>query len=420
MSTESTEPPESTELSPTGGAAAQPPTQAAPGTGRWGVLALAVGVFVVGTGEFVLAGLLPMLSASLDISMAVAGQVITVFALSCAVAAPVLTTLTARWPRRRVLLLAVLTYLVGSLGTALAPSYTVVLAAQIVAATGVGVFVPTASVTAAALVPPERSGRAIATTVTGFTAAVTLGAPLGTMLGELLGWRATLWFAAVLAALGMLGIRALLPRDLSVPAPTGLRQRLRPLTQGRILATLGTTLVGFTAVYIPYTYIGAVFEPATSGDGIRLSVLMCALGVIGTAGNLAAGALADRIGSRRVVAAALAWLTVSLLVLPLTTSNFAGAIALILCYGVAAFAITTPQQHRLLALEPGSASVLVSLNQAILYLAIALSGAVGGIGIAWVGTNNLSLIAAVLAALALGLSQLAHQLATRSATPTPI
>ncbi|MDT0441819.1 MFS transporter [Streptomyces johnsoniae] len=414
MSTESTE---STELPPTGGLAAQQPARTAPDAGRWGVRALAVGVFVVGTGEFLLAGLLPMLSASLDIPMAVAGQVITAFALTCAVAAPVLTTLTARWPRRRVLLLAVLTYLVGSLGTALAPSYAVVLAAQIVAAMGVGVLVPTASVTAAALVPPERAGRAIATTVTGFTAAVAFGAPLGTMLGELLGWRTTLWFAAALAALGMLGIRALLPRDLSVPAPAGLRQRLLPLTQGRVLAVLGTTLVGFTAVYIPYTYIGAVFEPATSGDGIRLSVLMFALGAIGTVGNLAAGALADRIGSRRVVAAALTWLTVSLLVLPLTTSHFAAAIALILCYGVAAFAITTPQQHRLLALDPGSASVLISLNQAILYVAIALSGAIGGIGIAWGGTNNLSLIAAALAALALGLSHLAHRLATRPTAP---
>ncbi|ONK13671.1 MFS transporter [Streptomyces sp. MP131-18] len=408
MSTESTE---STELPPAGAATAPSSPQGAPGAGRWGVRVLALGVFVVGTGEFVLAGLLPMLSASLDVPMAVAGQVITAFALSCAIAAPVLTALSANWPRRRVLLFSVFTYLVGSIGTALAPSYAVVLMAQIVAAVGVGVFVPTASVTAAALVPAERRGRAIATTVTGFTVAVAFGAPLGTMLGELLGWRTTLWFAAALAALGMLGILVLLPRDLSVPAPTGLRRRLRPLAQGRILAVLGTTLIGFTAVYIPYTYIGAVFEPATSGDGVRLSILMFVLGAIGTVGNLAAGTLADRIGSRHVVAAALTWLLVSLLVLPFATSHFAAAVGLILCYGVAAFAITTPQQHRLLALEPGSASVLVSLNQAVLYLAIALSGAVGGIGIAWVGTNNLSLIAAALAALALGLSHLATRLA---------
>ncbi|MBB4933336.1 DHA1 family inner membrane transport protein [Lipingzhangella halophila] len=379
-------------------------------SGRRGVLALAFGVFAVGTGEFVLAGLLPLLSQSLGVSVAVAGQVVTAFALTCATAAPVLTTLTAGWPRRHVLLVAVLTYLAGSAGTALAPSYPLVLVAQIIAAAGVGVFVPTASITAAALVPPHRSGRAIATVVTGFTAAVTLGAPLGTALGGVLGWRATMWFASALAILGMLGVLALVPGRVPVPAPQGLRQRLLPLADVRVVAILGTTLVGFTAVYIPYTYIGAVFAPATSGDELRLATLMFVLGAVGTVGNLAAGALADRFGGPRVVAGALVWLIASLLVLPLATASYGAAIAMVLCYGIAAFAITTPQQHRLLSMETGSAAVLVSLNQAVLYLAIAMSGVVGGLGISWAGATNLGLLAAVLAALALGLSETARRL----------
>ena len=114
--------------------------------------------------------------------------------------------------------------------------------------------------------------------------------------------------------------------------------------------------------------------------------------------------LADRFGGRRVVAIALVWLILSLVVLRLTTDNLTWAFALIAVYGIAAFAITTPQQHRLISLKPEAAGVLVSLNQAILYLAIALSGSIGGLGIEWLGSNNLGFVAAVLAGMALVLS----------------
>lgn len=378
--------------------------QRAESSGHGGVFILAFGVFAVGTGEFVLAGLLPLFSRALEVSVAAAGQVITVFALTCAIAAPVLTTLTAAWPRRRVLISAAMIYLVGAVGTALASSYTEILVAQIVAAAGVGLYVPNASVTAAALVPPERRGRAIAIVVTGFTAAVALGAPLGTALGGLLGWRATMWFAAGIAVLGVVGL-LFVPRHVGVEVPSTMRDRLRPLADRRVLPVLGTTLVGFTAVFIPYTYIGVIFEPATMGDSVHLAGLMFTLGVVGAIGNFAAGALADRLGGPRVVTGALIWLTVSMLILPLTTGSLGAAFAMIAFYALAAFAITTPQQHRLISMRPESAPVLVSLNQAILYLAIAMSGLAGGVGIGWIGAQYLSFLAAALALAALALSE---------------
>lgn len=368
------------------------------------VALLAFGVFVVGTGEFVLAGLLPLLSASLNVSPAVAGQVITIFALTCAIAGPVLTTSTAAWERRTVLVTAAAIYLAGSVWTALAPSYAQVLGGQIVAALGVGWFVPNATVTAAAMVSPAHRGRAIALVVSGFTAATALGAPLGTAFGGMFGWRSTMWLATGLAAIGVAGIFAFIPKRTATAAVAGLREQLRLLLEPRIVAVLGVTLLAFTAVYMPYTYMGIIFEPATQGNSITLAALMTTLGVVGTFGNLGAGMLADRIGGPRVVAAALLWLIASLLALRLTTGNLAYAFAMISLYGIAAFAITTPQQHRLIALKPEAAGVLVSLNQAILYLAIALSGSIGGLGIEWAGAENLGFVAAALAAAALVLS----------------
>lgn len=379
-------------------------TSAADPTSRWAVPVLGFGTFAVGTCEFVLAGVLSQLSDTLQVSIGAAGQVVTAFALTCALVAPVLAAVTASWQRRRVLVLAASVYLVGNIATAIAPSFPLVVGAQVIAAAGAGLFVPTAAVTASALVPENRRGRAIAAVTTGFTAATAMGAPLGTAVGAVFGWRVTMWFVAALAVLGLLGVLRLVPADVATPTPKGLRDRLAPLTDRRVLAVLATTLIAFTAVYLPYTYIAAVFAPATGGSGIRLAVLMFLLGVIGTIGNFGAGMLADRIGGREVVALALAWLVVSLLVLPLTTGSFGLATAEIVLFGIAAFAITTPQQHRLITLSSGSASVLVSLNAAILYLAIAMSGIVGAIGIEWAGAQYLGFIATALAAVAIPLA----------------
>ncbi len=380
-------------------------------TGHWVTVSmLAFGVFVVGTGEFVLAGLLPLLSRSLHISVSTAGQVITVFALTCALAGPVLTTFTRRWQRRQVLLIAILVYLAGSVWTALAPHYWHVIAGQILAALGVGLFVPNATVTAAALVPEAHRGKAIAIVVSGFTAAASLGAPFGTVLGGLFGWRTTLWLAAALAILGALGVLALVPRKTSTAQSSGIRQQSRLLREPQILAVLSVTLLAFTAVYIPYTYIGVIFEPATGESSLNLAGLMLTLGIVGTLGNLTAGIFADRIGGPKVVAIALVWLIASLLAIPHAIGNLSSAYVVVGFFAIAAFAITTPQQHMLIALKPQSAAVLISLNQAILYLAIALSGLVGGLGVDWIGPDRVSYIAAALAAIALLLSRLAKRM----------
>jgi len=344
---------------------------------------------------------------SFQISAVEAGLIVTVFATTCGIAAPSLTALTASWSRRTVLITATLTYLVGSIGTAVAPTYGLVLLAQIVAAAGVGLFIPNASVTAAALVPPQFKGRAIAIVVLGFTAAVSFGAPLGTALGGVAGWRSTMWFTGALALTGVLGAVLFVPKQVQFDLPGTFAERLAPLTDRRVLVVLATTLVGFTAVFIPYTYIGIIFSTATAGNSFALALLMITLGVVGAAGNLCAGFLADKFGGSRAVAIALVWLAVSTAILPLATENIGLAAVAIAFYGLAAFAITTPQQHRLISIKPDAAAILLSLNQAVLYLAIALSGVVGAIGINWIGERYLGLIAACLAVIALGISFLA-------------
>jgi len=374
--------------------------------GRVAVGLLGFAAFAVGTCELVLAGVLPGLSSSFGVPVSVGGQVVTVFGLTCALLAPGLATATARWPRRPVLLGALGLYLLGVAGTAVAPVLPVVFAAQVVAAAGAGLFLPAATAAAAGLVPERARGRAIAVVSTGMTAATALGAPLGTVIGGLAGWRATMWFVAGLAVLAGAGLVAVLPRGQAGEVQS-LRERVRPLADRRVLALLGTTLCAFTAVYLPYTYISAVFAPATGGDPVRLAVLMSAVGVVGAGSNLAAGALVDRLGGRAVVAGALSGLAVVLAALPLGTGNMPAALVLVVLYGAVGFAVTTPQSHRLVALRPESGPVLLSLNAAVLYLAISLSGAVGAGVIELAGAAALGVPGVVLVLAALGASELA-------------
>ncbi|MFJ9108426.1 MFS transporter [Streptomyces sp. NPDC102283] len=385
-----------------------------------GVVMLGFGTFAIGTDEFVLAGVLPEFSQSLDVPVTTAGQVVTVFALTCALMSPTLSTLTAAWPRHGVIKLAFALYLLGIVCTGLAPTFALVLVAQAVAAAGAALYIPAATVTAAALVGPERRGRAIATVTTGLTAATALGAPIGTVVGSALGWRSTMWFITVLTGLSLVGVLTLVPR-VTVSAPGGLRQRLAPLGDRRVVAVLATTLVSFTAAYIVYTYMAEVFHGATDGSGTRLAVLMFAFGLTGTVGNFCAGALADRVGARLVVGGAIALLAVSLVVLPLATDSFATAMVIMVVYGIAAWAITAPQQSRLIGLKPESAPLLISLNAAFLYLAIAFSGVIGAVGIGAIGADRISFIGAGVAVLALALSELGHRLTKRQpAAPAEI
>ncbi|MFI5698133.1 MFS transporter [Kribbella sp. NPDC051586] len=350
-----------------------------PATWRRPVAVLSLGAFAVGTDAFVIAGMLPDISASLDVSVAAAGQLVTVFAISYALLAPVLAAFTGNWSRRTALVAALITLAVGNAITALAPSYGWVLAARVVAAAGASLYTAGASATAASLAGDEQRGRAIALVMTGLTASLALGAPLGTAVGAALGWRATLWAVALLALLIVLVLFLLLP-DVRLDAVAGLRARLRPLRDRRVLVLLGATVLAFIGIYMPYTYVSAVYGPAVGTDGTMLALVLLLYGVAGTAGNLLAGHLADRFGPRRVVLTVTLLLTVVFCVVPAVRSSFAPAIVAVVVNAMLAFMVTTPQQHQMLAVAPpGGQAVVTALYQASGYLAVSLSGAVGGL-----------------------------------------
>ncbi|TQN28721.1 DHA1 family inner membrane transport protein [Haloactinospora alba] len=357
---------------------------------------LAAGTFIMGTDAFVIAGVLPGISASFDISTGQAGQLVTVFSLSYAALAPVLAALTGSWSRRRVLTTALVVFAVGNAVTALAPSYGLVLGSRVVAAGGAALYTANASATASMLAGEHQRGRALSIVMLGLTSSLILGAPLGTALGSVLDWRATMWFVTAMAVLVAPLILWRIPK-LHSGGATALRRRFVPLSDRRVLAVLATTVVVFTGIYVPYTYISAVYQPATGDHGGRLAVLLLVFGTAGTAGNLMAGYLADRVGPMRVITVGTVALAAVLLGVPVLRETFATALVAVVLCGVFSFSVTTPQQHMIIALAPGERAVVTSLYQAALYFAVSLSGVVGafGLGTNVVGARYLSVLAAV-------------------------
>ncbi|MCP2256515.1 MFS transporter, DHA1 family, arabinose polymer transporter [Streptoalloteichus tenebrarius] len=355
---------------------------------------LALGTFAVGTDAFVIAGVLPDIAGELDVSVGAAGQLVSVFSLAYALLAPVLSALTAHWSRRSVLVTALVVFAVGNAVTALAPGYALVLASRVVAAAGAALYTGNASATAATLAGDAHRGRAIALVILGSTSSLVLGAPLGTAIGSAWGWRSTMWFVTALALAATPFIALRLPEIARGPV-VGLRQRMAPLADRGVLRALVTTVVAFVGIYMPYTYLSSIFEPATAGDGDRLAVLILLFGIAGTAGNLLAGHLADRVGPRRVSVAATALLTAVFLATPALRESFLVALPVVVVTGLFSFGVTTPQQHQIIARAPGAQSLVISLYQSALYLAVSLSSVLGAAALGLADAGWLPVFAAV-------------------------
>jgi MFS transporter, DHA1 family, inner membrane transport protein len=302
------------------------------------LIVLALGTFAIGTDAYVVAGILPAVARSFDVSVAAAAQFVTVYSFSYAVLTPVMATLTANWPRRRALVAGFAMFIAGNILTVAQPTFELALAGRAVAGLGAAIVVPTAGATAAALAPPERRGFALAVVLAGLSAAIALGAPIGTLVGAAGDWRLTIWFVAALGLLTASGILLALPA-VAPSVPLRLRERLAPLADARVLATLVTSLLVAVGAFLIYTYLSVIFEGATGGDGAHLAALMSIWGIAATAGSLLGGGLADRFGSRLFINFAIAVLVLDFALMPWSGTRFDTAAIALVAWGVCGWAL---------------------------------------------------------------------------------
>ena len=347
---------------------------------------------VIGSGAFVLSGILQPLAQELGISVAAAGQVMTAYAVATAVLAPIFIFLTSKWPRKQVIQLALLLFTLGNLVSALAPSLGVLLIGRILMGAG-AMFTAAVSAYAVTLVAPALRGRALSTVFLGMSISYAVALPIGAWLGFQYGWHVPVWLCAASSLAALLAATVLLPKGV-VTASASFAGFKTAAKQSAVLRVWLRTLLFFIAIFSVFAYVGPVLLALNAMSPTVLSGVLAMFGMAGVAGTLIGGWANDRFGSLRTIRIQLTVLVCMMCLLPFTQGHLLATVATLVVWGTAGFGMTAPQQSRLVSLSPTQTPLLLSLNSSMLYLGTALGAIVSGALIQSVGLANLSWVGA--------------------------
>lgn len=301
------------------------------------LMALTLAAFAIGTTEFVIIGLLPTIASDLAVSLPSAGLLVSLYAIAVAVGAPLLTALTAGMGRKPLLIALMAWFTAGNLLAWLAPGYTGLVLARIMTGLAHGVFFSVGSVVATRLVPPEKAARAMAMMFGGMTVAFVAGVPLGTLIGQHLGWRATFLVVAGFGLVALLGTLRLVPRDIPAPQPLPLRRQLRVLRQPNLLRVYAMTALGYGGSLIAFTFLAPMLQQLTGFGGGMVAMVLLAYGISVAGGNLWGGHLADRRGPVGALKILFSLLAAVLALLAITITSKPLTVLTVLAWGAVAF-----------------------------------------------------------------------------------
>jgi DHA1 family inner membrane transport protein len=256
------------------------------------VVALGIGGFAIGTTEFVTMGVLPQVADGIGVTIPVAGHVISAYALGVVVGAPVIAYFGAKLPRRGLLLGLMAAYALFNALSALAPNYQTLMVARFLDGLPHGGYFGVASLVAASMVAPERRGRAIAMVLMGLPIANVIGVPAATWLGQTLGWRASYWVVAALAALTIVMVLSFVPDCPGNPEATG-RRELQALRMPQVWFAIVAGAVGFGGMFALFSYVAPMATKVADLPDGSVPIFLLTMGVGMVFGNWVAGRLMD-------------------------------------------------------------------------------------------------------------------------------
>ena len=399
--------------------------------------ALAAGTFAIGMTEFVITGLLPDIAHDLQVSIPTAGLLVSGYALSVVIGGPLMTAGVAHRPRKPVLIALLAFFVAGNVLSAIAPTYGVMLAGRVVAALCHGAFIGFATIVAGDLVTtPQGSGfstpsggpgagggtgkrsSAIAAMLSGLTVANVAGVPLGTLLGQQLGWRATFWAMALLGLIAAAATAAFVP---AMAATGAARTQLGAFRNPAVWLALGMTALAFGAVYAPFTYVAPLMTDVAGWSAGALPWLLALFGLGLVLGNVIGARGADQRLMGTIVAASIAMLVV-LVAFAWTSHAKAPAAITLFLLGLVAYATVPGLTTRVVTAADGDAQNLLASSAAVsaFNLGNAAGAYLGGVAITagW-GYDATPLVGAAMELGALGLAAALIVTARRRAV-TPI
>lgn len=360
------------------------------------LLALAVSAFAIGTTEFISVGLLPLIADDLHISVTAAGLTVTLYALGVTFGAPVLTSLTTAVSRKTLLIALMVLFIIGNSLAAAAGGITLLLIARVISALSHGLFMSIASTIAADLVPENRKASAISIMFTGLTVATVTGVPLGTFLGQQLGWRAA--FIAIVA-IGVVALAAnliLIPSGLRQGTRTPLSEQVKLVTNGRLLLAFAITALGYGGTFVVFTYLSPLLHEISGFKEQTVAVILLIYGVAIAIGNMIGGKAANHkpmnalfymFALQAAVLLVLAF-TAPFKTAALITIFFMGLLAFMNVPGLQAYVVILADRYAPSARDIASAVNIAAFNAGIAigaYLGGVVTDHLGLIHTAWVG-----------------------------------
>ena len=359
---------------------------------------LALAAFVIVTTEFLIIGLLPALARDLAISVASAGQLVTLFAIVVMACGPFLTAWLANADRKRLFIAILALFAVSNAVAAIASNFWILAAARLVPALALPVFWGTASETAADIAGPDKAGRAVATVYLGISAAMLFGIPLGTLASDVIGWRGAFGLLAALS----LAIAILM--YLCMPAvkpsrPLAMADQIGILKSPFFLANVGLSILVFTAMFTGYTYLAEMLEKSAGIAPAQVGWWLMAFGAVGLAGNWLGGRWVDRrpLATTAMFSIALALGMAATMALAGAGVWFAVALGV---WGIANTALYPICQIRVMKAASGARALAGTINVSAANGGIALGAVIGGVSISAWGAGNIGYVSGAIAVLA--------------------
>ena len=360
-----------------------------PARARIALLALALGGFGIGTTEFVAGGLLPNIARDLlptlytgspHDAIGQAGAVISAYAAGVVVGAPTIAAFAARFPRKRLLVVLAIAFTVGTVLSAVAPTFETVVAARFLAGLPHGAYFGVAALVASSIMGPGKRGAGIAFVLAGLTIANIVGVPLITLLGQVAGWRVSYLVVASIFLLTVVAIQFAVPKQPGDPAAT-LGRELKAFGSIRVWLALLTGALGFAGFFAVQSYIAPLTTEVAHLSESTVSLVLVGVGVGMTVGNLIGGRLAD-LGALRAIFLSFGAFTVALLAVALTAANPVGLFVSTFLIGASASALSPAIQTRLMDVAGESQTIAAAVNHSALNIGNSLGALLGGMVIA--------------------------------------
>lgn len=348
------------------------------------VFLLALIAVTVGLVELVVGGVLPIIAKDLNVSIATAGQLITVFAVVFAIAGPILLSLTAKVERKKLLLITLFMFFLGNIFTYFSPTFGLIMAARVLTSASAALIIVLALTITPRIVHPAQRAKALGYIIMGISSSLVLGVPIGIVITDFFGWR-TIFLGIAILTIGSMILIITYFEKISPRAVQALSEQLKALTNKKIIFAHLATMFMLAGHYSVYAYFTPFLETTLNLDSSLISIFYFLFGISAVAGGALGGWLATQLGSKKSILFILGAFSISLFILPYTVFAIPIFIVAMMVWGALSWALAPAQQDYIVATDSKSSDIHQSFNNSALQVGIAIGSGIGGIAYSQTG-----------------------------------